>query len=416
MKKTLFIIIATLFSTMLFSQDLLSKYKSGTVKLVPDDTYAQGNDWNTIFRSFHDSITVSRHTVYVGNRQSLIVLPDGSVIVNHAYQRYHTKFSPNGKFEKEFEIERAGNKAIDGCINGNILFTGLDNMGKMVCSDLEGNYIKTLTLDYMSKGEIVLSNGNIAILGNAIWKKKQRKFVAIVDYETNEGKIIWDKFTDNLDPKDKETYEYSIIEKDGKKWTRWRTANLFNPVKSFHPQIATVDDQLFIALPNTGEVLIYSLDGTFVSKKHINWVAGTMSIEEQKAYHNRILEKMKQERANVVENKERYDQLVSKYEANINNINTPLPKPAFSNVIKDSDGNILFFEIPEERGANIFHVWVYNKNGEFDGKCTFVCDDYELNIRNSKMVFHNGYIYGLQCLKESDDVPLRLVRFKLVSK
>lgn len=31
------------------------------------------------------------------------------------------------------------------------------------------------------------------------------------------------------------------------------------------------------------------------------------------------------------------------------------------------------------------------------------------------MVFHDGYIYGLQELKESTDIPLRLVRFKLTN-
>jgi hypothetical protein len=53
-------------------------------------------------------------------------------------------------------------------------------------------------------------------------------------------------------------------------------------------------------------------------------------------------------------------------------------------------------------------------DGMFIGESTFVCDDYDLEINPSKMVFHNGYIYGLQKLKNATGVPLRLVRFKLM--
>jgi hypothetical protein len=100
-------------------------------------------------------------------------------------------------------------------------------------------------------------------------------------------------------------------------------------------------------------------------------------------------------------------------EDDLKNIKTPITRPSFSTIIKDSDGNVLFFEIPEEKGANVFHVWIYNGGGKFDAKCTFTCDDYDLNISPSKMVFRDGYIYGLQNLKKAEGVLLRLVRFKL---
>jgi hypothetical protein len=68
---------------------------------------------------------------------------------------------------------------------------------------------------------------------------------------------------------------------------------------------------------------------------------------------------------------------------------------------------------PKEKDANRFHVWVYNNGGQFEAECTFTCDDYHLNISPSKMVFHDGYLYALQVLKETEGNPLRLVRFKL---
>jgi hypothetical protein len=73
----------------------------------------------------------------------------------------------------------------------------------------------------------------------------------------------------------------------------------------------------------------------------------------------------------------------------------------------------LFFDFPEENDANKFNVWVYENGGSFVCQSSFVCDDYELQINPNKLVFHSGYLYGLQHKKNVEGVPLRLVRFKL---
>ena len=81
-------------------QNLLEIYKGGAVELIPDTEYAQNNDWNTIFRSYNDTL----YGKPMGNRKSLVIMPDGSVVVNHTYRNYYSKFSPNGTFIKEFGI------------------------------------------------------------------------------------------------------------------------------------------------------------------------------------------------------------------------------------------------------------------------------------------------------------------------
>ena len=102
-------------------------------------------------------------------------------------------------------------------------------------------------------------------------------------------------------------------------------------------------------------------------------------------------------------------------EIDLNKISEPIPLPGFSTIIKDSEGNILFFEYPKEDNANRFNVWVYENGGKFVCQSSFVSDEYNLEINPSKMVFHNGYIYGLQLLKNTNGVPLRLVRFKVTN-
>lgn len=419
MKKYIIITILAALSFTVHSQSLIDKYKTGTVRLIPDTEFATGNDWNTVFRSYYDTL----YGKPMSKMKSLIILPDGSVVVNHTYRNYHSKFSPSGKYEKEFLIEKAGHKAIIGVINGNTLYTELDNMGKMICSDLEGNYKKTLTLDYMEKGIIALSNGKFAVVGWVLHKEKIRSFVSIVDYTTNEENVIWDHFTDRSVSSSGETlgkrqpFNYSVELKDGVIVAFSTMPFSSGTGKGLPPKIATVDEKLIVAIPNTGEIFIFDLKGNLKSEDKIAWPSSSISVEEQKAIQQKAIDRYKEYISSgeprVMENLDAYNQIISEMEKDRDNINNALTKPSFSTIVKDSDGNILFFEIPEEKDANRFHVWVYNNGGLFEAECNFVCDEYNLSISPSKMVFHEGYIYSLQTLKEAEGNPLRLVRFKI---
>ena len=200
MKKFLVFICFMLFWHAMFTQSLLDIYKKGVVKLTPDTEYAKGNNWDKVFVSYYDTL----YNTPMGDRKSIVLTPTGSVVVSHRYRNFYSLFDENGKFVKEFGVKDKSGKqvkepeAIQGVIN-NTFFTGLDKMGKMNCFDLDGNYIKTLTLNYMAKEIIPLSNNKIALVGWAIWKEKERDFVAIIDFETNKEKIIWDHFTPNND-------------------------------------------------------------------------------------------------------------------------------------------------------------------------------------------------------------------------
>jgi hypothetical protein len=188
------------------------------------------------------------------------------------------------------------------------------------------------------------------------------------------------------------------------------------------PQISCIGNKLIIAIPTTGEILVYDLEGKLVSKDKIEWPTNYISVEEQKEIQQKAIEKYKRiessEFANWVsseENKLALEYMIREMEIDLTKISEPIPLPAFSTIIKDSDGNLLFFEYPKEENANKFNVWIYENNGKFVCQSSFVCDEYDLEINPSKMVFHNGYIYGLQLLKNTEGVPLRLIRFKITS-
>jgi len=162
-----------------------------------------------------------------------------------------------------------------------------------------------------------------------------------------------------------------------------------------------------------------SLTGELVSKSKINWVPGNISVDEQKEIQRTAIDNYKHKKipagtglASPDELKNADDQIVQQMQSDLGKISDPIPLPAFSTIIKDSDGNLLYFEYPKKENANKFNVWILEKSGRFVCQSSFVCEDYELNINPSKMIFRDGYIYGLQILKKASGVPLRLVRFK----
>jgi len=312
-----------------------------------------------------------------------------------------------------------------GVVNENTLFTGLDNMGKMTCSDFDGNFKKTLVLDYMAKDIIAIDNEKFAIVGWVLWSKKIRSLISIVDYSTNDEKVIWEDFTDRLISssgrviKEREPFNYTAELDKGSRISCTTMPFSQSTGKGMSPKITSLNNELIVAVPNTGEILVFDFDGNLKSRDEIGWPITNISVEEQKLIQQKAIDRfegyIESGDSEVQANVEAYKKIVSEMEKDLDNISQPLEKPSFSTIMKDSDGNILFFEIPEEKDANRFHVWVFNKGGKFEAECTFICDEYELNISPSKMVFKDGYIYGIQKLKETDGNPLRLVRFKLSS-
>ena len=426
MKKIFITLLLVCFTMIVSAQNLLDLYKSGTVKLTPDTEYAKSNDWDKVFKTYYDTL----YNKPMGNRKSLVILPDGSVVVNHAYHNYYSKFSPDGTFQKEFGIINSkGNRFkrtqyIAGIVNNNTFYTGLNNMGNMICFDFEGNYKKTLKLNYMAHQMRALPNGKIAVVGWVIWKAKFRDFVAIVDYETNEEKVIWEHFTNRgeFGKHDKLfNYSYRFKEQGAISCSTMPFSKSLGLVA--RPEIACVNNQLVVANPNNGEIMTFDLYGNLISKKQMDLANNQISVEEQKTIQLKAIERFKSMnplryegfvgKVTAEESRKVHNYLISEMEADLKKITKPIEKPYFSTMIKDSDDNLLLFEYAEKQGGNKFNVWIYKDGGEFICKSSFVCDDYELQIHPGKIVFRDGYIYGLQILKNATGVPLRLTRFKL---
>ncbi|MDL2239774.1 hypothetical protein LJC73_06200, partial [Bacteroidales bacterium OttesenSCG-928-L14] len=359
MKKSILLNILFCLTITLSAQSLLDIYQKGTVKLVPDNTYAQNNDWDEIF-------TVSP--------KSIIVRPDGQLVVNYPSKNYYSLFDQNGKFVKQFGINNSSGKRIQKieaieAINGNNYITGADNMGNMYYADFDGNYVKSLKLNYMVNYIVPMNNNLIAVSAWVLYKNTSKDFVAIIDCNTNEEKIIWKNTRDvaaergiTLEiPKGKnesnmEALSYHIISLASAKPA---TNN------NSYPFIFFINNCLIVADPKDGEIMTYNTSGKLLSKEMIEHEQKFISVEEQKTYLKKIISQMDNSYINIgqditeAEEKEIRMQLVKQMEAQINDKKEPIKIPAFATVIKDSDDNLLIFEMPEETGGNKFNVWIF---------------------------------------------------------
>jgi hypothetical protein len=421
MKKLLIIFALALLTLTSPAQKLIDIYKKGTVRLVPDNGYGQPKEWT--FETYRD-------TAYAriwSNRKNLTLMPDGSMVVDHAIRNDYTVFSPEGKYVKDYKIKNSKGVEykkiypIGGIVNNNTFYTNLDNMGNMICFDFNFNYVKTLKLDYMTHQMITLPNNKIAVVGWVIWKNKFREFVSIVNYNTNEEKVVWEHFTDQYE-QDKQrklfNYTYAFKTHGGISFSTMpytRSTGMSAP-----PVIATTDNKLVVAIPGTGEIILYDLNGNKLGQEKVNWANNFISVEEQKDIQRKAIQKYKQIEKpmfasweSAEENELALKTVIGQMEQDLEKITEPIPIPAISTVIKDSDGNLLFFEYPKEENANKFNVWIYQDGGKFVCQSSFVCDDYELQINPSKMAFYKGMIYGLQKFKNVQGASLRPVRFKL---
>ena len=422
MKKIASALIIVVFAISVNGQKLLDIYKKGAVRLIPDTEYGKGNDWNKVFKTYFDTI----YDTPMGSRKSLVIMPDGSVVVNHRYRNYYSRFSPSGRFEKEFNVTNKKGlpfkelTEIEGVIN-NTFFTLPDNTGNMLCFDFSGRYAKTLKLDYMVNQMVPLPNDKIAVVGWVIKKNSFCDFVAIVNFSDNAQKIIWQNNIDKSETdKNDKLFHYTYTFKNGKSISMSTMPYLNWAGLSSPPKIDCVSDKLIVSIPGTGEIFSYTHTGELITKSRINWAPGNISVDEQKEIQQTAIDNYKHKKmqantglASPDEIKNANSQIIQQMQSDLGRITQPIPLPAFSTIIKDSDGNLLYFEYPKKENANKFNVWIFEKNGSFVCQSSFICEEYELNINPSKMIFRDGYIYGLQILKKASGVPLRLVRFKV---
>ena len=261
MKNLLFIIVLAIATC--FQVD------AQVIKLVPDETYGVGNDWNKIFDTYYDTLDGRPN----GLRKQLVVFDDGKAIVSHATRNKYSLFDSNGKFLKDITLyfSDKGKKPrnlqpVEGKL-GNLYFTKANNTGDVYLFDDKGLIVKELKIKYQALEMLALDDYHIAIYGGTSWTNKYRHLVSLLDTKTGKEKILCDAFEDmNTDLKSKGYFIYTESKRNDMKG-RW--------------QIAKVNGKLIVSNPIDGLVRTYDFNGNRISEKLLDWEPQSLSVKEQ---------------------------------------------------------------------------------------------------------------------------------------
>jgi len=396
-----------------FGQNLSQFYKNETVKLEKVSGYAESNDWNDLFSDYPDEWMDKE----IGKIKSIVVAPDGSIFMSHHTHYAIWKFDKDGRFIKEFGSKGNGKgqfvmrAKVGGVLGGKYLYT-TDAQGRMLFFDLEGNYVKSLKLDYMPLNTVALNDMKIAIYGHVPWKDHTiRYIISIKDFESGKEKIIWDEIYDPL---------ADVIElPNGKQMIA--AMNVSKSETTRFGIASTSDGNLIVASNKYGTVTEYSTDGIKIRTFTLNIDPVEMTDADIERIYETQINNFAKFSERLSEGSKLTDEelelIRAKYKEHFESLKDKIKAgdflPLYSTVIMDSDGNVLVFEFTEEENTNKFNVYSYKMDGELIGISSFETQEYDLTFTNDTFVFHDGYIYAMAVKKNTDGVPLRLVKFRL---
>jgi hypothetical protein len=427
MKKNLF--IALLFvSATLWSQQLSTIYKSGEIKLVPDANYAKNVNWDKQFSDFDQTAWGKP----IGTFKQIVVAPDGSVFMSHHTRHSISKFDKNGNFVKEFGKKGGKSPAdfiympsVQGILDGKYIYTTAVD-GRMHFFDLNGNWAKTIKLKYMPLGTMPMKGGKIAIIGHVACGNGAKHIISLLNYSDGKEKVINSTFElySSANEKIIKINPYFYKDKDGKEQHigNWISCSLpFSHPSYYRVRFATNSaGNLVAAYPSTGEIAIFDNTGKKLRQFKADMKPELITREDREEYYQNAAKEMKRLEEDVTKktkDKDYWNNYVAQYKQQLEKFRDPANYPAnlpyFSEMMVDSENNILLFRFTREEGSNKFDVYTYNSTGFKIATTSFITDKYDLKINPAVFRFHNGSIYSILKVKNAVGNPLRLVKFDL---
>jgi len=425
MKKNLLLVLLVV-SVTVWSQQLAPIYKGGEIRLTPDAEYAKNIDWNKLFPDYNQTAG-SRA---IGLYKQIVVAPDGSVFMSHRTRHSITKFDKNGNFMKEFGKKGGKNPSdfiympsVEGILDGKYLYTTAVD-GRMHFFDLNGLWVKTIKLKYMPLGSIPLKGGKIALLGYVPYKGEQsRNMVSLLNFADGKEKVITSEF-EPYGTEKKIIINPIMYTDDTGKVQKGPMIScslpLADPMYSRVRLATTTTGNLVTAHPETGEIIIYSPNGQKIKQFKADVKPDVITKEDREGFYQKAAKQVSNLETDVTDktrNKAYWVNYIAQYKQQLEKFrdpaNYPSNLPYFSEMMVDSENNILLFRFTREEGSNKFDVYTYNSQGTKIATSTFIADNYDVKINPSVFKFHNGSIYSFVKLKGATGNPMRLVKFDL---
>jgi len=400
---------------------LLNVYKKGPIKLAADPEFGKNTDWQKLFApSSKDGQPSARES---GALRTLAVAANGAVFasLNRSCEIFRfdnkgmlvSRFGKKGKLPGEFpETPR-----LSGIMDDQNLLIRL-YQGKFFLFSLDGNFIKTTTVNYPVENSVALKGmkaGLTATIANN--KSMSKEIVAILDLASGKEKILVSKIQETSAgmgfkvkgsvkaPKGGGIRTGGVGEGGGFSVSLDSLSNtiqvLLDAPYARAPKIIreTPEGNLLVGFSHQNELSLFSPDGAKMRGIQLNITPLQIGEKVRKEYLDSALRSIP--RSLEMIQKQGMAQLEpGSYEAQIREtISNPnfFPKsmPYYYNFLVDSDGNILVFPYTETNG--IYRFRVYSPDGQYLCDSAIDPGEYKIwsNALSQNLVFHKGALYAL---------------------
>ncbi len=369
-------------------------YSAKVQRLVPEASFLPQADWETLFYDPSQQDVATR----VGIKKRVVIAPDESIFVNNRYKYNITKINKQGIIVKTFGKkggnpgEFINNPDLHGILDNKYVVTS-DAQGRINFFDLDGNFVKMITIDFMPLKIFPINKGKLIVQGHVPFGTKSKKLLAELDYDTETYSQIYYTFEDYDDPQGGISFTY----KDG----MIRIGPAFGNNKSFCR--VTANDRIILGTNSSNMILIFNKTGGSWSRSEfkIDITSIPITQEEKDDYHENLKERLK-----------KYNIDTAEAEKILQNGYFPETLPYYYNLITDESGNVLLFIYSNDDREHLFQA--YSIDGHFLGESEFTIEGYDLLSGLGHFTFQNGSVYTL-ALKKGEDSPVRILKCNIES-
>lgn len=393
MKTKIFLalIYALLFGTGHPPQQI--NYTAPVNKLIPDPSFMQNADWKRMFYDASQTSGAGR----AGLDKQIVIGPDEQVYVSDRSNFTISIYNSDGKFIKSFgkqgygNGEFANNQDLDGILNDKLIVVS-DNQGRINLFDLDGNFVKLLTIDFMPLRIFPLRSGKLMVWGHVPVKGYKYKHVlAELNVTSGNYNLLFEKMIT------REKSSYITITKDSS------IINVGAPYSRGRELIrANKNDQVILAETRSGTVTVLGKSGGRFAENSFGIEGDPIPIsekEKEEFYRNFKARLLRNNMDTTAAGQVKAEGFF------------PEHMPLFYNMIVDEMNNLLFFIYTNTDGDD-FAFMTYDLAGNFMGRSKFEIEGYDLLSNVSSFKLKDGYIYTL-AVKIGAEYPLRILKCRV---
>jgi hypothetical protein len=386
MLMSLFLIISISFAQQI-------NYDAVSVNLVPENSFLTNADWKAIFYDEKQNNLAEK----IGLDKQVVVGPDEKVYISDRSNFTITILDNTGRQVKTFgkkgynNGEFANNQYLNGILNNKLLVVS-DNQGRINFFDLNGNFVRLITIDFMPLDIFPLKSGNLIVWGHVpVHGNQSKKVLAELDFASGKYKVFYEKTESNEQPNRIVFPDKNARIAVGAPHSRGRTTIRI-----------TGDDRVIVAKNNSAVVKLFTrTNGKYQeSTFRINTERIKINSQEKEEYYQNLKEKLARKGIDTLyAEKAKAKDFYPDY------------LPYFYNLILDNQSNILFFIYTNNTNED-YAFKAYSPDGRFLGKSEFKIKGYDLLSKMNHFRFTDGFVYTL-ALKQDEEYPLRIIKCKI---